>query len=99
MIIKKTSQPGKLFGLDETKQIKIYNIFLETGKSVGAHVTKNCEETILVLQGQAIVDLEGESSKIESGHAVYIPPEKKHNVRNLGDQPLHYIAFVSMINR
>ncbi|PIR97692.1 MAG: hypothetical protein COT91_00055 [Candidatus Doudnabacteria bacterium CG10_big_fil_rev_8_21_14_0_10_41_10] len=95
MIVKKISSAGKLLDLNETRKIKFHNIILEPGQEVGIHTTKNREEVIVVLKGVATIELEGEDDiNVEKDYLIYIPSGKKHNVKNTGNQTLHYFVFV-----
>ena len=97
MLIKKLDQAGSLLTLDETNKIKTGLVILQPGEEIGYHVTDNREEVILVLEGEAVVELEGENEQVvKKDHLVYIPTNKEHNVRNKSDRLLRYIYLVSL---
>lgn len=97
MLIKKLDQAGSLLNLDETKKIKAGLVILQPGEEVGYHVTDNREEVILILEGEAVVGLEGSDEQvIKKDHLVYIPTNKEHNVRNKSDRLLRYIYLVNL---
>ncbi|MCG3136889.1 MAG: hypothetical protein HJJLKODD_00726 [Phycisphaerae bacterium] len=70
---------------------------LKPGEECGRHNTEIYEEMLVILQG------EGEAVNISTGtrfnlrvdQIVYIPPHTEHNIRNVGEGPLHYIYIVS----
>ncbi len=98
MIIKDLNKTGRVLSLDETECLKVGVVILQSGEEVGEHITENKEEAIVVLSGQATVEIEGENSQtIDTCQLVYIPPNKKHNVKNTSDNPLHYLYLVSVI--
>ena len=98
MLIKKLDQAGSLLTLEETNKIKTGLVILQPGEEVGYHVTDNREEVILILEGEAVVELEGENEQVvKKDYLVYIPTNKEHNVRNKSDRLLRYIYLVSLI--
>lgn len=99
MLIKKLDQAGGLLALGETKRIKSGLVILQPGEEVGYHITDNREEVILLLEGKAEIELEDKDNQIiDSDHLVYIPANKKHNVRNKSDKILRYVYMVSLDN-
>jgi len=96
MIIKKVDNPGRLLGLEETKQVKSGLVVLKPGENVGLHITEKREEVIVILEGNAMVEDEKERQNVTVGQIIYIPPETKHNVTNIGDNNLRYIYIVNL---
>lgn len=76
------------------EKIKGGCVCLAPGKSVGAHTTGNGEEVIMVLEGEALVEANGESRKIGKDDCVFIPKETVHDVKNPSDKNLVYVYFV-----
>jgi len=84
--------------LDSSRSLTMRSglVTLQPGQDVGFHNTGRHEELIVVLQGDAEVEAEGLGrQKIADSHVVYIPPGTKHNVFNVGSQPLRYIYIVA----
>ena len=81
-----------------TVNMKSGLVTLEPGQSVGEHSTGQHEETLVILDGMGEVEAEGIArQKIVRDQVVYIPPETKHNVSNIGSNALRYIFVVSRI--
>ncbi|PCJ91289.1 MAG: hypothetical protein COA52_08980 [Hyphomicrobiales bacterium] len=51
------------------------------GKSVAAHY-HNCEESILVVKGNAIAEIDGKEQQLKVGEVLFIPPNVPHRIRN-----------------
>lgn len=67
-------------------------VTLESGKSVGKHSTRDCEEMIIVLKGNGeLLFANNESIKMEEGFILYCPPDTEHDVKNTGKKLLKYI--------
>ena len=97
MLIKDLKKAGRVLSLEETNHLKSGVVILQPGEEVGEHITENKEEAVIILSGQATVEIEGEDSrKVESYQLVYIPENKKHNIKNISNQPLHYLYLVSL---
>lgn len=99
MIVKITDE-GKyqrlLPGVPETRGMKSGRVILAPGESVGEHVTDSKEEAILILEGEAEIYCEGDLvGKAGDNTLVYMPPEKKHDIKNSGVRPLKYVYVVS----
>ncbi len=51
-------------------------------------------EVYYILAGQGEMSIDGETSPVEPGDAVYIPPHARQHLRNTGDRPLVFICLV-----
>ncbi len=71
-------------------------VTLKKGESIGKHNTRNKEEALVILQGQADV-LWGRRSrlKVKKNCFVYIPPRTEHDVRNTGKGALKYVYLTA----
>lgn len=85
----------KLLDKSVTRQTGSGFVLLHKGEDVGEHVTENREEVIYIIQGEALVEVEGEKEYVEAGSVLYIPPHKKHNIKNEADEDLKYMYVVS----
>jgi quercetin dioxygenase-like cupin family protein len=54
--------------------------------------TDSAEETIIVVAGTAEVEVGGERSRIPAGGLAVVPKDISHEVRNVGDGPLIFVA-------
>ncbi|MFA5136163.1 MAG: cupin domain-containing protein [Patescibacteria group bacterium] len=70
-------------------------VLLHKGEEVGEHLTEKKEEVIYIIQGEALVTIEDEKEYLEAGSLLYIPPHKKHNLKNESDEDLRYMYVVS----
>mgnify|MGYP006286372211 CR=1 FL=1 len=83
----------------QTHGMRSGRVFVEPGKSCGQHSTKDHEELLVFLTGQAQVAI-GEDQILQAGQGkiAYIPPRTQHDVKNTGDGPLTYIYCVAPVN-
>ncbi len=84
--------------LQEGQSVKMSSgcVTLQPGEEVGLHDTDRCEELIIVLDGNGVVEAEPVGRQnISKGQIAYNPPWTKHNVVNTGKEPLRYIFVVS----
>ena len=70
-------------------------VLLHKGEEVGEHVTENCEEVVYIIEGEAMIEMEEEKKYVEAGSMIYVPPNKKHNIKNESDEDLKYMYVVS----
>ncbi|MEW6170906.1 MAG: cupin domain-containing protein [Candidatus Omnitrophota bacterium] len=89
--------------LDNTKDtinIKSGFVMLRPEERVGEHITENKEELIIILQGKAEISFGKKNLFISrKDNIIYIPPETKHDVKNIGKDLLEYIYVVSPIKK
>lgn len=86
--------------LDKSQTIGMQSglITLMPSENVGEHSTGGHEETIIILEGQGEVRIDGcDHEQVEYGHVTYVPPHTRHNVFNIGEVPLRYIYVVARI--
>jgi mannose-6-phosphate isomerase-like protein (cupin superfamily) len=89
-----------LDGFPHTMGIKSGHVILQPGENVGEHVTEGKEEAIIVLKGKAMVLCGNDDEPIVAleRSVVYVPPETKHDVKNIGNDILEYVYVVSPVN-
>ena len=73
-------------------------VVLKPKESVGLHNTKNKEEALIILQGQAQI-FYGKNSKIKvkKNSFVYISPKTNHYLKNIGKGILKYVYLTACI--
>jgi mannose-6-phosphate isomerase-like protein (cupin superfamily) len=85
-----------LRGVPETAGMRSGFVRLKPGGTVGWHTTGKNEESLVVLRGRGEARIEGEPSRTFAAPAlVYIPPARRHNFANVGDQLLEYVYVVA----
>lgn len=91
MDVKNARKEGRLA---KGEKIKGSCVCLAPGNSIGAHSTENGEEVIMVLEGEATVEADGESKILKKDECVFIPKGTVHDVKNASDKNLVYVYFV-----
>lgn len=97
MNIRKVTGRESLFKPPLTEKLRSGCVVLNKGEEVGEHITKNREEILVILEGSATVECEGERVVADKQTSIYIPKNKKHNVWNLTSETLKYIYIVVQI--
>lgn len=88
-----------LSDLSDTKGMKAGHMNLKPGESVGEHGTGAKEEAVIILKGKAEISVNSRDPlTVEENTIVYIPPETKHDVKNIGTENLKYVYVVSPVN-
>ena len=52
------------------------------------------EHEVFILDGEGVVVGEGGERKVEGGWVVFIPPNERHQFRNIGDKPLRLLCLI-----
>lgn len=82
--------------VENAKKMKSGMVVLHSSEEIGEHNTNEKEELIIVLEGNATVEVEGSDIfEVESGSIAYIPSRTIHNVRNNSASKLRYLYVVS----
>ena len=89
-----------LAGFPETMGLKSGHLILKPGENIGEHVTENKEEVIIVLKGKAMVLFGNDDEPIVAAprSVVYIGPQTRHDVKNIGNDILEYVYVVSPVS-
>lgn len=85
-----------LSGPPETVTMHSGLVSLAPGKSVGKHSTKDNEEMLVILEGKGEYRIEGGPTLIaQAGDALYCPPNREHDMVNVGTGVLRYVYIVA----
>ena len=80
-----------------SERLRSGSVILQPGESVGAHVTEEREEAIVIISGTAIIECEGEQFTVPERHLVYIPRDSEHNVINNSKESLEYVYITASL--
>lgn len=69
------------------------------GTAIPFH-SHNCEESVMLLEGEAMIDIEGqESVRLQALDTTWIPPNLSHRFRNLSDtQPMKILWIYARLD-
>ena len=65
---------------------------LPPGASTTAHRHLKTEEIYYILEGQGLMELEGETRRVGPGDAIAIPPGSRHQITNIGQGLLKFLC-------
>lgn len=74
----------------------IWEQFLPPAAVIKAHY-HDVEESVILLDGVALVVIENESAQIETPATIFLPAQSVHSFTNVGTCPLHSLAFFPSI--
>jgi mannose-6-phosphate isomerase-like protein (cupin superfamily) len=55
------------------------------------------EQCYYIIKGKGLMIIENETRGVSAGDAVYIPSNKKHGIKNIGDEVLEYLTANSPV--
>ena len=73
---------------------KIMHGHLDKGSSIGLHLHEDSSEVIYVLSGTATAYVNGHKEKLRPGVATYCPMDSDHEITDVCDDDLDFIAVV-----
>ena len=107
MSVRKSSEIEEILGSEGSK-IKQYfhphntlngigyslaHFTLEPGGKTTLHKIKS-SEVYFILEGEAVLMIEGETYKVKKDDSVYIPPSSKQYIKNTGNVDLRFLCIV-----
>lgn len=68
------------------------------GAAIAFH-THNCEESVVLLSGHALLDIAGEVQELKPLDTTFIPPNVPHRFRNMSDtEPMKILWIYASVN-
>lgn len=84
---------GRFFEvLQQTDRTQTAVMTIGPGRDGGPEETHAGDQIVFVVEGEAIVTIEGAGHQARSGACVLIPAGARHHVRNPGAQPLFLLT-------
>lgn len=74
--------------------VQISTIPRGSEQPIHAHEPEQC---YYIINGTGLMMIEDETREVSSGDAIYIPPNKKHGIKNVGDTALAYLTANSPV--
>jgi mannose-6-phosphate isomerase-like protein (cupin superfamily) len=84
---------GRTIGEEPTQRHSVAYVVIPPGKSSLLHRHPAAEESYYILRGQARVLLGNEEASVAPGAAILIPSRTAHQIINVGNEDLEFIAF------
>jgi quercetin dioxygenase-like cupin family protein len=69
----------------------------EPGAKIGVHF-HNCEESVMILEGEAIAEIDGKRIQLKAGDTTWIPPNLPHRFLNESDATMRIFWIYADIN-
>jgi len=66
---------------------------VKSGQSSAVHSLKT-SEVYYILEGKGEMHVDDEAAEVHSGQAIYIPPNAKQYIQNIGDSDLTFLCIV-----
>lgn len=67
---------------------------LEAGCHIPLHSHSDIEHQQVIIEGEMILDLNGQEKKVKKGDCVYIPPKLPHAYYNRSIKPVEFLCIV-----
>jgi mannose-6-phosphate isomerase-like protein (cupin superfamily) len=70
------------------KNLQLVLMAIAPGEDIGEEVHPDRDQFFSIEKGKGEVTIDGRRTKIEADTAILVPAGARHNVRNMGDEPL-----------
>ena len=81
---------------DEVQDGKVQMVnwaLLPVGKTFSPHYHEDMQELFVIIRGETRITVEGDTAVLKRGDAVLIDPHEVHEMSNIGDEDVEYIAL------
>ena len=82
-----------IFGPGEVPNFYMRIFEVEPGGEIFEH-SHPWEHEIFILEGEALIRINGKEVNVEKGDAIYIPPCAKHYYKNTGNETLRFLCLI-----
>ena len=69
----------------------------DPGAKIGVHF-HNCEESVMILEGEAVAEIDGQRHHLRAGDSTFIPPNVPHRFLNESDKLMRIFWIYADIN-
>jgi quercetin dioxygenase-like cupin family protein len=83
-------------GCGSTSMINGITAF-DPGAKIGVHF-HNCEESVMILEGEAVAEIDGQRHHLKAGYTTFIPPNVPHRFLNESDKLMRIFWIYADIN-
>jgi mannose-6-phosphate isomerase-like protein (cupin superfamily) len=92
-MVQITEHRGRFFEvLQETERTQTAVMTIAPGRDGGPEETHAGDQVVFVVEGRAVVTVEGVTHEAPPGACVLIPAGARHLVRNGGQEPLFFLS-------
>jgi len=78
--------------LQQTARSQTAVMTIEPGEEAGPEETHRADQIVYVVEGEAVVRVDGEERRAAAGALIMIPAGARHHVRNPGRVPLFFVT-------
>jgi len=84
---------GRFFEvLQETDRTQTAVMTIGPGRDAGPEEIHEADQIVYVVEGEAVVRVEGSEHQVQAGACVLIPGGARHHVKNSGTVPLFFLT-------
>lgn len=69
------------------------------GKSEVRHLHRRARQFFLILEGRAVMEIEGQDHPLSAGQGIHVPAGAAHQFKNPTDQPVEFLVVSSPTTR
>ena len=78
--------------LQQTERSQTAVMTIAAGEDAGPEETHGADQIIYIVEGEAILGVDGDERRVDAGAHVVIPAGTRHHVRNPGRAPLFLVT-------
>ena len=75
------------------EHLQLVLMTLQPGEEIGEEVHSDRDQFFRIEEGEGAIDINGRENRVEDDFAVIVPAGARHNVRNIGSEPLRFYTL------
>ena len=75
------------------QHLQLVLMTLQPGEEIGEEVHEDRDQFFRIEEGVGAIDIDGRENRVEDDFAVIVPAGARHNVRNIGSEPLRFYTL------
>jgi mannose-6-phosphate isomerase-like protein (cupin superfamily) len=90
-----TKDKSEIRELYRSQNMSLAEATVGIGQTTEYHLHRTSEEIYYILEGEGLMEIEGEEEGVSKDRVVIIPPGEKHRITNTGSSSLRFLCHCS----
>jgi mannose-6-phosphate isomerase-like protein (cupin superfamily) len=90
-----TKDKSEIKEFARSKNMSLAEAVIKAGQKTEYHFHKTSEEICYILEGEGLMEIEGEKEEISKDQVIVIPPGNKLRISSIGNNPLRFLCLCS----
>lgn len=79
--------------LVKNRALSVIEESMPPGTTEVRHHHRQAQQFFYILDGEAVMEGEGQATVLQTGHGIHIPPGTRHQIRNRSSRPVRFLVI------